>query len=155
MCPDRSDSHRTHPLFSNENSTNWCLNNRSTFGKFYNFGNITECQTGHRVGTTIINGHPSRCRIMQSRTREAYIGHITHAFVRFTRRDKIRSRTEFHLPGLVQVKQCRSKGIDITVAGTKHTVIEQQPALTGFDGNGAGANLQALPCTLLQKARVT
>ena len=90
---------------------------------------------------------------MQSRTREAYIGHITHTFVRFTRREEIRSRTELHLPRLVQIKQCRSKGIDITIAGTKHTVVEQQPAFTGFDRNRAGTYFQALPCTLFKRRR--
>ena len=41
-----------------------------TFGKFYNFGNIAECQSGYGIGTAIVYGNPARFIVVQSGARE-------------------------------------------------------------------------------------
>ena len=50
-----------------------------------------------------------------------------------------------HSPRLVEIEQRRAHAVDEAVAGIHHAVIDHQPAVVGFDGDRAGADLGALP----------
>ena len=88
---------------------------------------------------------------MQRSARERNVRNVAHAFVRFARGDQVGTAAGRDLPRLLQIQQCRAEGVDIAVARAKHPVVEQQPALRGLDGNGARADLHALPRRNLER----
>ena len=55
----------------------------------------------------------------------------------------------FYLPRLVNIQQSSTNAVYIAVAGVDNTMVNQQPALIGFNGDGAGANFHALPCRFI------
>jgi hypothetical protein len=115
-----------------------------------NLGNVTEGETRHGVGASVVDGDAAGGGVVELGTGEADVGHVAHALVRLLWRDEVRTRTVDGFPRLFEVEQSRPEAVDVTVAGVEHAVIEQQPALAGLHGDGAGAYLHALPGTHLE-----
>lgn len=73
--------------------------------------------------------------------REYYVRNITHALVLGDRSHNIVFRSVFYFPRLVDIKQCASHTIYVSVAGCDNAVVDQQPSLICFDRNRAGTDL--------------
>ena len=82
---------------------------------------------------------------MERRAGECDVRNVARQLVNLARRYQVRAAAGDRLPRLVEVEQRRTERIDITVARAQHAVVEQQPPFRGLDGNGARADLHALP----------
>lgn len=95
----------------------------------YDFRNVSERKTSDCICATVVYSDATCLRIVNLCTWEAYVRHVAHTLVRSLRTDEVRTRTVCGLPRLLEVEQCRTEGIYITVARTEHAMIEEQPAL--------------------------
>ena len=129
------------------------LNNAGALGELDNLGDIAKSQARYGVGTTIVNGYATRGGVVYLGTGETNVRHVASQFILHLWRDEIWSRTIDGLPRLLQVEQGRAKAVHIAIARTQHTMVEHQPTLGCFNGDGAGAYLHALPCTYLKGGR--
>lgn len=54
------------------------------FGPFDDFGDVAECESGHGVGTSVVNGDASGFGVVEGCTGECYVGHVACEFVDLT-----------------------------------------------------------------------
>ena len=117
------------------------------------FGDVAEGEARHGVGAAVVDGDAAALGVVNLGAREANVGHIARQLILFLRRNEVRTRTIDGLPRLFEVEQGRSEAVNVAVAGAKHAVVEQQPALAGLYGHRTGADFHALPCAYLEGGR--
>ena len=100
------------------------------------------------IRTAVVDCDPAGCGIMQRRTGEDHVRHVSHPFIRFFRRQQIIRRPFDDLRRIVKVQQGRAEGIDKPVAAGQDAMINQQPSGIRFNRHRTGADLCGLPAEL-------
>ena len=106
-----------------------------------------------RVGAAIVNSHAARLGVVELSAGEADVRNIAREFVLLLRGDKVGTAAIDGLPRLVKVEQRGAKAVHVAIARVEYAMVEEQPALTGLDGDGASTNLHALPGAHLESSR--
>ena len=97
------------------------------------------------VRRAIVDGDAAGVGVLEGGAGEAHAGHEALLLIPLLGGQQEVLAAILHLAGLVDVQDGRAEGIDEAGAGAGRAVVEQQPALAGLDGRGAGADLHALP----------
>jgi len=90
---------------------------------------------------------------MKCGTGEADIRHIPDTLIELLRRDEVCPTASSYLPGLILIEDSRAEGVHITIGTTEHSVVDEQPALRGLDGDRTCPDLETLPGTYLKVRR--
>ena len=122
-----------------------CLDDAGLLCPLHDLGDVAEGESGDSVGASVVDGYAACLGVVQFCAGEADVGHVAGELIDLAGCNEVWAAAIDGLPGLLKVEQGRAEAVDVAIAGAEHAVVEQQPAFAGLDGDGAGANLHALP----------
>lgn len=112
----------------------------SDYTVFFDIGNDLihrgKCKTHIGVSRTVINGNFSALCIVNRGTGEGHIGNEASLLIPVLRRQKKVLAAVFHDGWIVDIQNGSANAINVTIAGSTHTMVEKKPALCCLNRSG-------------------